>query len=79
MCLQGIFLEEELLDKKVDKYLVLIDVFKFPCLKAESILIQQCFKLFLCGLTNSLCGLTNFCPSCRKKLYHNVALISSLL
>lgn len=58
MCLQDVFLEAELLDQKVDKYVVLIDVFKFPCLKVESIFIQHCFKLFLYCLTNSLCGLT---------------------
>ena len=46
MCLQAVFLEAELLDQKVDKYVVLIDVFKFPCLKVESIFIQHFSNCF---------------------------------
>ena len=46
MCLQDVFLEAELLDQKVDKYVVLIDVFKFPCLKVESIFIQHFSNCF---------------------------------
>lgn len=50
VCLQGTFLEEELLDQKGGKCVVLLDISKFPSLRVQSICISprsvsDCFSI----------------------------------